>query len=126
MLKFRTMIVDAEQRLGDLEKSNESGGGVLFKLRNDPRITRVGSFLRRYSLDELPQVINVLKGEMSLVGPRPLQLRDSDRLAELDSEGYEYRLRVLPGVTGPWQVSGRSELNYERMVELDRDYVKNW
>src|SRR5262249_37643217 len=115
-----------EQKLVDLEQSNESGGGVLFKLRKDPRITRVGAFLRRYCLDELPQVINVLKAEMSLVGPRPLQLRDSNRLAELDSEGYEGRLHALPGVTGPWQVSGRSELNYESMVELDLDYVKNW
>jgi lipopolysaccharide/colanic/teichoic acid biosynthesis glycosyltransferase len=126
MLKFRTMTVNAEQQLGNLENSNESVGGVLFKLRKDPRVTRVGAILRRASLDELPQLINVLRAEMSLVGPRPLQLRDSNRLSELDPEGYESRLRVLPGVTGPWQVSGRSELNYERMVELDLDYVKNW
>jgi lipopolysaccharide/colanic/teichoic acid biosynthesis glycosyltransferase len=126
MLKFRTMTVDAEQQLTDLEGSNESEGGVLFKLRNDPRVTPLGALLRRSSLDELPQLINVLRAEMSLVGPRPLQIRDSDRLRELDPEGYEGRLRVLPGVTGPWQVSGRSELNHERMVELDLDYVKNW
>jgi lipopolysaccharide/colanic/teichoic acid biosynthesis glycosyltransferase len=126
LLKFRTMAVDAEQRLVDLETSNESDGGVLFKLRNDPRVTRCGSFLRRHSLDELPQLINVLGGEMSLVGPRPLQLRDSDRLLALDPEGYRRRLQVLPGVTGPWQVGGRSELNYERMVELDLDYVESW
>ena len=94
VLKFRTMTVDAEQRLGALEKSNESAGGVLFKLRNDPRVTRVGSFLRRYSLDELPQLINVLRGEMSLVGPRPLQLRDSDLLLKLDPEAYSRRLQV--------------------------------
>jgi lipopolysaccharide/colanic/teichoic acid biosynthesis glycosyltransferase len=126
ILKFRTMSVGAEQQLGDLEGSNESDGGVLFKLRNDPRITGVGAFLRRYSLDELPQLINVLKGEMSLVGPRPLPLRDSELLLTLDPEGYERRLAVVPGLTGPWQVSGRSELNHERMVELDLDYVQNW
>ena len=126
MLKFRTMVVDAEQRLVDLESSNESDGGVLFKLRRDPRVTRLGSFLRRLSLDELPQLLNVLRGEMSLVGPRPLQIRDSDRLLALDPKGYERRLEVLPGVTGPWQVGGRSELNHERMVQLDVDYVENW
>jgi lipopolysaccharide/colanic/teichoic acid biosynthesis glycosyltransferase len=123
MLKFRTMVVDAERRLGDLESSNESAGGVLFKLRDDPRVTRLGRFLRRSSLDELPQLINVLRGEMSLVGPRPLQLRDGDRLAAADPRGYARRLRVLPGLTGPWQVEGRSELDYRRMVELDCDYV---
>jgi lipopolysaccharide/colanic/teichoic acid biosynthesis glycosyltransferase len=126
MLKFRTMTIDAEQRLGDLEKSNESAGGVLFKLRNDPRVTRVGRFLRRHSLDELPQLINVLRGEMSLVGPRPLQLRDSDRLLASDPEGYARRLQAMPGLTGPWQVGGRSEVDYERMVQLDLDYVENW
>jgi lipopolysaccharide/colanic/teichoic acid biosynthesis glycosyltransferase len=124
--KFRTMTVDAEQRLDDLESSNESHGGVLFKLREDPRVTRLGSFLRRSSLDELPQLINVLKGEMSLVGPRPLQIRDSERLLAVDPAGYERRLRMRPGLTGPWQVGGRSELNHERMVELDIDYVDNW
>ena len=126
VLKFRTMTVDAEQRLVDLESSNESHGGVLFKLRQDPRVTRLGSILRRSSLDELPQLINVLRGEMSLVGPRPLQLRDSDRLLALNPEGYHRRLEVLPGVTGPWQVGGRSELNHERMVELDVEYVDQW
>jgi len=126
VLKFRTMTIDAEQRLVDLESSNESDGGVLFKLRQDPRVTRLGSVLRRLSLDELPQLINVLRGEMSLVGPRPLQIRDSERLLALDPDGYKRRLDVLPGVTGPWQVGGRSELNHERMVELDVDYVENW
>jgi lipopolysaccharide/colanic/teichoic acid biosynthesis glycosyltransferase len=126
VLKFRTMIVGAEQRLVELESSNESHGGVLFKLRRDPRVTRLGSILRRLSLDELPQLFNVLRGEMSLVGPRPLQIRDSDRLLALDPAGYERRLDVLPGVTGPWQVGGRSELNHESMVRLDVDYVENW
>jgi lipopolysaccharide/colanic/teichoic acid biosynthesis glycosyltransferase len=125
MLKFRTMAVDAEQRLADLESRNESAGGVLFKLRNDPRVTRLGRFLRRSSLDELPQLINVLRGEMSLVGPRPLQLRDSERLAALNPRGYTRRLQVRPGLTGPWQVEGRSELDYEQMVQLDLAYVEN-
>jgi lipopolysaccharide/colanic/teichoic acid biosynthesis glycosyltransferase len=123
MLKFRTMVADAERRLGDLESCNESAGGVLFKLRHDPRVTRLGRFLRRSSLDELPQLINVLKGEMSLVGPRPLQLRDSALLWDADPQGYTHRLEVLPGLTGPWQVAGRSNLDYEQMVQLDRDYV---
>jgi len=126
VLKFRTMSVDAEQRLDALEDSNESAGGVLFKLRDDPRVTRMGRFLRRYSLDELPQLINVLFGEMSLVGPRPLQLRDSDKLLALDPKAYAQRLQVMPGLTGPWQVGGRSEVDYQRMVELDVDYVENW
>ena len=85
-----------------------------------------GLFLRRLSLDELPQLFNVLRGEMSLVGPRPLQIRDSERLLALDPLGYKRRLEVLPGVTGPWQVGGRSELNHESMVQLDVDYVENW
>ena len=84
-----------------------------------------GRVLRRYSLDELPQLINVLWGEMSLVGPRPLQLRDSDRLLALDAKAYAERLQVLPGLTGPWQVGGRSEVDYQRMIELDLDYVEN-
>jgi lipopolysaccharide/colanic/teichoic acid biosynthesis glycosyltransferase len=126
MLKFRTMVADAESRLVDLESCNESAGGVLFKLHDDPRVTRLGQFLRRSSLDELPQLINVLKGEMSLVGPRPLQVRDSDRLLALDPQSYAHRLQVIPGLTGPWQVGGRSELDYQEMVQLDRDYAENW
>ena len=126
IFKFRTMVVDAEQRLGDLESCNESAGGVLFKLHNDPRVTRLGRFLRRSSLDELPQLINVLKGEMSLVGPRPLQLRDCNRLGTLDPQAHARRLEVLPGLTGPWQVAGRSELDYQQMVELDCDYAAEW
>jgi lipopolysaccharide/colanic/teichoic acid biosynthesis glycosyltransferase len=126
VLKFRTMMVDAEQRLVDLESSNESAGGVLFKLRNDPRVTPVGAFLRRTSLDELPQLLNVLFGEMSLVGPRPLQLRDSDKLLLIHPEAYHIRLQVMPGVTGPWQIGGRSDVDYARMLELDLGYVRNW
>jgi len=126
VLKFRTMVVDAEQRLKDLEKANESAGGVLFKLRDDPRVTPLGRFLRRSSLDELPQLINVLRGEMSLVGPRPLQLRDSEKLQSLDPQGYARRLEVMPGITGPWQVGGRSEVDYAHMVRLDIDYVNHW
>ena len=126
VLKFRTMVVDAEQRLKDLERANESAGGVLFKLRDDPRVTPLGRFLRKSSLDELPQLINILRGEMSLVGPRPLQLRDSEKLQDLEPEGYARRLEVMPGLTGPWQVGGRSEVDYAQMVRLDIDYVNRW
>jgi lipopolysaccharide/colanic/teichoic acid biosynthesis glycosyltransferase len=125
-LKFRTMVPDAEQRLRDLEARNESAGGVLFKIKDDPRITPLGRFLRRTSLDELPQLWNVLVGEMSLVGPRPLQLRDSEKLAGLDFQLYSQRLSVVPGITGPWQVAGRSNLDSHRMVNLDIEYVTNW
>ena len=125
-LKFRTMTADAEDRLADLEDRNESVGGVLFKIRDDPRVTRLGRFLRRSSLDELPQLFNVLAGQMSLVGPRPLQLRDCQRLEAQDPLGYAQRLTVTPGVTGPWQVGGRSELDCDGMMRLDLDYVERW
>jgi lipopolysaccharide/colanic/teichoic acid biosynthesis glycosyltransferase len=125
-LKFRTMVVDAEARLRDLEARNESAGGVLFKIKDDPRVTPLGRFLRRSSLDELPQLWNVLVGEMSLVGPRPLQLRDCEKLEEQDPVGYCRRLSVMPGVTGPWQVGGRSEADGGRMLRLDLNYVENW
>ena len=124
--KFRTMVKDAEARLQELENCNEAAGGVLFKIKQDPRITPLGRFLRRSSLDELPQLWNVLRGDMSLVGPRPLQLRDSDRLAKLDYDGYMQRLSVLPGITGPWQVGGRSEIDSQGMLKLDIDYVNHW
>lgn len=124
VLKFRTMVTDAEKRLNDLEAKNESSG-VLFKIRNDPRVTPLGKFLRRTSLDELPQLINVFRGEMSLVGPRPLQLRDSRLLEVQDPRAFAIRLAVPPGITGPWQVSGRSEAT-DNMVQLDLDYVENW
>jgi lipopolysaccharide/colanic/teichoic acid biosynthesis glycosyltransferase len=120
------MIVDAEQKMSELEKQNESAGGVLFKLRNDPRVTPLGRFLRKSSLDELPQLINVLRGEMSLVGPRPLSMRDSDRLQERDPQAFADRLTVTPGLTGPWQIGGRSEVDYSRMLELDIEYARNW
>jgi lipopolysaccharide/colanic/teichoic acid biosynthesis glycosyltransferase len=125
VLKFRTMVADAERRLGELESHNEAAGGVLFKIRRDPRVTPLGRFLRRSSLDELPQLINVLRGEMSLVGPRPLQLRDSYRLEALDPEAFVQRLGVKPGITGPWQVGGRSD-GTDGMVKQDLDYVAGW
>lgn len=126
MWKFRTMSLDAEDRLRELEHLNEVRGGVLFKIRRDPRVTRVGRFLRRTSLDELPQLNNVLMGHMSLVGPRPLPSRDSELLRQKDEGLYARRLSVLPGVTGPWQVSGRSLVGKEGMLELDLDYIENW
>ena len=125
-LKFRTMVANAEAQLRDLESRNESAGGILFKIKEDPRVTTLGRFLRRSSLDELPQLWNVLVGQMSLVGPRPLQLRDSSRLQALAPESYQRRLSVMPGVTGPWQVGGRSEVDSLGMLQLDLDYVKNW
>lgn len=121
MLKFRSMVVDAEQRLVDLEHRNE-GNGLLFKIRDDPRVTRVGGFLRKYSLDELPQLFNIFVGSMSLVGPRPPLPREV--------EAYEHdvrrRLLVKPGLTGLWQVSGRSNLSWQDSVRLDLYYVENW
>jgi lipopolysaccharide/colanic/teichoic acid biosynthesis glycosyltransferase len=125
VLKFRTMDADAERRMAELESRNEAVGGVLFKIRRDPRVTPLGRFLRRSSLDELPQLINVLRGEMSLVGPRPLQLRDSYRLEDLDREAFKRRLSVPPGITGPWQVGGRSD-GTEGMIRQDLDYIARW
>lgn len=125
-LKFRTMSTDAENRLQDLEAKNEVSSGVLFKIRRDPRVTRLGRFLRLTSLDELPQLINVLRGEMSLVGPRPLQLRDCQRLDAFDRTRFRHRMRVVPGLTGPWQVSGRSDLDVQDMLHLDSNYVNRW
>ena len=124
-LKFRTMVVDAEERLASIESRNESSCGVLFKIKDDPRITRIGRFLRRSSLDELPQLVNIVRGEMSLVGPRPLQLRDSEKLEAMEPAAYARRLTVLPGLTGAWQVGGRSETDGFGMLQLDLDYVEN-
>jgi lipopolysaccharide/colanic/teichoic acid biosynthesis glycosyltransferase len=126
LFKFRTMRPDAEQVVAELEGLNESAGGVLFKIRNDPRVTRLGRFLRRTSLDELPQLLNVIRGEMSLVGPRPLQLRDCDRLRHMDPEGFARRLAVPQGLTGPWQISGRSNKDSQSMLRLDLDYAEHW
>jgi exopolysaccharide biosynthesis polyprenyl glycosylphosphotransferase len=120
-LKFRTMYSDADHRQNELEELNEAGGAI-FKMRNDPRVTPVGRMLRRLSLDELLQLINVLRGEMSLVGPRPLPQRDYDRL----EEWHKKRYLVLPGVTGLWQVSGRSDLEFDDMVRLDFLYLERW
>jgi lipopolysaccharide/colanic/teichoic acid biosynthesis glycosyltransferase len=121
MYKFRSMVSDAEARLAQLQEDNE-GNGLLFKIKDDPRITRVGTFMRRYSLDELPQFWNVLTGSMSLVGPRPPLPVEADQ--------YEHRvarrLLIKPGLTGLWQVSGRSDLPWEESIRLDLYYVENW
>ena len=121
MVKFRTMVVDADRLLADLEDRNEADG-LLFKMRADPRVTRTGRVLRRYSLDELPQIINVVRGEMSMVGPRPPLPAEVER--------YEHhvtrRLLVKPGITGLWQVSGRSDLPWDEAVRLDLYYVHHW
>ncbi|MET0686963.1 MAG: sugar transferase, partial [Solirubrobacteraceae bacterium] len=119
--KFRTMRTDADQIQADLESLNEATG-PLFKIKADPRLTRVGRLLRRYSLDELPQLLNVVAGQMSLVGPRPLPQRDFDQL----EEWHKKRYLVLPGMTGLWQVSGRSELDFDDLVRLDFLYLERW
>ncbi len=121
MLKFRTMVAEAAALQPELEEANEAEG-ALFKIREDPRVTRVGRFLRRFSLDEIPQIVNVLKGEMSIVGPRPLPLRDY-RLLE---DWHRARYAVLPGMTGLWQISGRSGLTFDDLVRLDFTYLENW
>ncbi len=121
--KFRTMVVNAEKIQASLEAKNENKDGVLFKVKDDPRITKIGKFLRLYSLDELPQLFNVLVGEMSLVGPRPLPLRDVEKF----KQKHFIRQEVLPGITGLWQVSGRSDIeSFEDAVKLDMDYIEKW
>lgn len=123
MYKFRTMAVGAEQRQAELMKFNEMQGGVIFKMTNDPRVTRVGSWLRRTSLDELPQLVNVLRREMSLIGPRPLPTYEVEKHLPHQLR----RLDVLPGCTGLWQVSGRSQLDsFQKMVDLDLEYIDQW
>jgi len=119
--KFRTMVADAEKQRALLEARNE-GNGLLFKIKGDPRITKVGFLLRRFSLDELPQLINVLLGQMSLVGPRPALPEEAAKYGEY----MRRRLAVRPGITGLWQVSGRSDLPWEEAVRLDLRYVENW
>jgi exopolysaccharide biosynthesis polyprenyl glycosylphosphotransferase len=122
MLKLRTMHVDAESRQGHFVDFNEQdGGGVLFKMRSDPRVTRVGRLLRQFSIDELPQLVHVISGRMSLVGPRPLAAADSTYTGSA-----RRRLLMRPGLTGLWQVSGRSDLSWDDAVRLDLYYVENW
>jgi exopolysaccharide biosynthesis polyprenyl glycosylphosphotransferase len=121
MFKFRTMVAGAADQQDALERENEAEG-ALFKIRDDPRVTSVGRLLRRFSLDEAPNVLNVLRGEMSLVGPRPLPLRDHALL----EDWHRRRAAVLPGMTGLWQISGRSDLSFDDLVRLDFYYIENW
>ena len=121
LLKYRSMVVDAEARKNEVAHLNEMDGPV-FKIRKDPRVTRVGAILRKLSIDELPQLINVFKGEMSLVGPRPPLLSEVDRYDWSDRR----RLSIKPGITCLWQVSGRNELSFEEWMMLDRKYIDNW
>src|SRR3954451_6549260 len=121
--KFRSMHTDAERMLLELRQRNESDpDGVMFKIKNDPRVTSLGRWLRRYSLDELPQLFNVMVGDMSLVGPRPPLPHEAARYGE----DVKRRLLVKPGITGLWQVSGRSDLSWDDAVRLDLYYVENW
>jgi exopolysaccharide biosynthesis polyprenyl glycosylphosphotransferase len=123
LIKFRSMYADAEKRKQEFEEANEAKDDVMFKIKRDPRITRVGGFLRRTSLDELPQLVNVLIGEMSLVGPRPLILKEARHAAQ---SWHARRLDLRPGITGLWQVSGRSDLPFQEMVRFDYQYVSGW
>jgi exopolysaccharide biosynthesis polyprenyl glycosylphosphotransferase len=122
VIKFRTMVADAEQRQDTLRALNEVSGPV-FKIRNDPRVTPLGQFLRKTSIDELPQLINVLKGDMSLVGPRPLPVRDFNAF---DQDWHRRRFSVRPGITCLWQVNGRSNICFDRWMELDMEYIDRW
>ena len=125
IFKFRTMVMNAEKRLSEIEHLNEVSGPV-FKIKNDPRLTPIGKFLRKTSIDELPQLFNVLSGDMSLVGPRPLQLRDYELFTEMGEDWQRRRFSVRPGITCLWQVNGRSSLPFHQWMELDLQYVRNW
>jgi lipopolysaccharide/colanic/teichoic acid biosynthesis glycosyltransferase len=123
MYKFRSMVTNAEQLKQELQQLNEMSGPV-FKITNDPRVTKVGAILRKFSIDEFPQVFNVLKGQMSLVGPRPLPV---DEVARFDDVAHRRRLSVRPGLTCLWQISGRSDLHdFNEWVRLDLQYIDNW
>lgn len=130
VFKFRSMVVDAESQVEDLLAEADTGDSpALFKLKTDPRITRFGAVIRRWSLDELPQLFNVVLGDMSLVGPRPLPVEEVERVTAMlgeERELFETRSRVLPGLTGTWQAHGRSDIGFEDMVQLDYTYVANW
>ncbi|MFA7056204.1 MAG: sugar transferase [Candidatus Cloacimonadales bacterium] len=120
-IKFRSMVMNAENLKDELLAQNESAGGVIFKMKRDPRITRIGKFIRRFSIDELPQLFNVLKGDMSLVGPRPPLPREVAEYTLLDRK----RLHVMPGITCLWQVKGRSDIPFDEQVQLDLQYIKS-
>lgn len=122
LYKFRTMTKNADQLQDALRAQNERDGAA-FKIRNDPRVTPVGNFLRKTSIDELPQLFNVLRGEMSMVGPRPLPLADYKRMS---NSSHRRRLSVLPGITGPWQISGRDQISFEEWMKMDLDYIDDW
>jgi exopolysaccharide biosynthesis polyprenyl glycosylphosphotransferase len=123
LIKFRSMYTDAEERKTEIGELNEASDGVMFKIRRDPRVTSVGRVIRRFSIDELPQLFNVLRGEMSLVGPRPLIFPET---AALDENWHLRRLELRPGLTGPWQVYGRSQSPFQEMVRFDYQYVAGW